>query len=59
MTDTSYRPFAMKWVLASMTLFIGTELLLGGLIGGAIAFWLALAGAKLGEKAAGNRILGD
>lgn len=133
MTRTTYRPFAMKWVLASMTLFIGTELLLGGLIGGAItgrftslnlqfmlqgllnlvsyfvggvligflspglrihepaigaflsvalvlslslftpysfirfsltkmliggaiAFWLALAGAKLGERAAGNRI---
>jgi hypothetical protein len=26
------------------------------LIGGAIAFWLALLGARLGEKIAGNRI---
>ena len=26
------------------------------LIGGAVAFWLALAGAKLGERVAGNRI---
>ena len=135
-TNTSYRPFATKWVLASMAVFIGIELFLGGLIGGAItgrfaslnlqfmlqgllnlvsyfiggfligflspglrihepatgaflsvalvlslslftpysfirfsltkmliggaiAFWLALVGAKLGEKAAGNRIPED
>ena len=32
MTQT-YRPFAMRWVLASMALFIGVELVLGGLIG--------------------------
>ena len=135
MTQT-YRPFGVPWVLASMVLFIGVELLLGGwiggvvlgrftslslhfliqgllnvtsyfiggfligffspglrihepaigaflsvalvlslslftpysfihfslskmLIGGAIAFWLALAGAKLGERAAGNRLPQD
>ena len=29
------------------------------LIGGAIAFWLALAGEKLGERAAGNRFPKD
>ena len=129
----TYQPFAIKWVLASMALFLGVELLLGGLIGqvivgrfmslslrftlqgllnlvsyfiggfiiglispglrihepamgaflsvalmlslsiltpysfirfslskmligGVVAFWLALAGARLGEKVAGNRI---
>ncbi len=133
MTYKTYQPFALKWVLVSMALFLGVELLLGGLIGevvigrfmslnlrfmlqgllnlvsyfiggfiiglispglrihepatgaflsvalvlslslftpysfihfsltkmlvgGAMAFWLALAGARLGEKVAGNRI---
>ena len=136
MTATNHQAFAMRWVLASMTVFLGIELVLGGwiggaltgrftslnlqfmlqgllnlvsffiggvligffspglrvhepaigaflsvalvlslslftpysfirfslskmLIGGAVAFWLALVGARLGERAAGNRMHGD
>ena len=29
----SKRPFSMKWMLISMVIFIGTELVLGGLVG--------------------------
>jgi len=33
MNDPTYSPFSKKWMLASMGIFIGVELFLGGLVG--------------------------
>ena len=33
MSDADYRPFSIKWMIASTVIFIAVELFLGGLIG--------------------------
>ncbi len=33
MTTVAYKPFSWKWVVISMVIFVGFELLLGGLVG--------------------------
>lgn len=36
MDDLNYQPFSKKWMFASATIFLGTELILGGLIGNVV-----------------------
>ncbi|MFC1641167.1 hypothetical protein ACFL5O_00550 [Myxococcota bacterium] len=39
----SDRPFSTRWMLISLALFVGVELLLGGLIGGLVGGYMSLS----------------